>query len=445
MDKKMKILIITYYFPPLNNFVGSLRPYSWAKYWSRDGHDVTVLTTKREKQDNDFNLDFSGFKVIEVENRFEMTLRKIFGREKLISSNRKNKTSLKNKFLNKIKIFIQKRGLFGTVRMPDFNDVIIKKAFKKVSDTYWDLVVSTAGPYTEHLIALKLKKAGKSKFWIADYRDLWTMNHIFKGLFPFTLIEEYLEKRVNSSADMITTVSEPLAKQIRKKYKLTNVEIIENGFDLEDLERIPKDKFWNDNKVRLVYTGSIYQGKQDPSPLFEAISNIGKNDITLLENLEVIFVGGNKGNLDDLINKYDVKKWVKYEGFLKREDALRMQRDAHALIFLEFEDSNVDGILTGKLFEYLYSGTQILGIGTTDTSAPGKIIKESGHGINFGKDSKKLERHLTNLLKAGIKPQIKVNTKVLDRYSRKNLAKKMLELVDKYQIRRKYAEDSFSD
>jgi hypothetical protein len=37
-----------------------------------------------------------------------------------------------------------------------------------------------------------------------------------------------------------------------------------------------------------------------------------------------------------------------------------MQRDAHALIFLVFEPKNVDGILSGKLFEYLYSGAKIL-------------------------------------------------------------------------------------
>lgn len=67
MDKKYKILIITHYFPPINA-IASHRPYSWAKYWSRMGNDITVLTTKKEPKSNDLNLDCSFFKVIEAEN-----------------------------------------------------------------------------------------------------------------------------------------------------------------------------------------------------------------------------------------------------------------------------------------------------------------------------------------------------------------------------------------
>ena len=67
MDKKYKILIITHYFPPINA-IASHRPYSWAKYWSRMGHNITVLTTKKEPKSNDLNLDCSFFKVIEAEN-----------------------------------------------------------------------------------------------------------------------------------------------------------------------------------------------------------------------------------------------------------------------------------------------------------------------------------------------------------------------------------------
>lgn len=47
IEKKLKILIVTHSFPPLNK-IGSLRPYAWAKYWSWIGHEVCVLTTKKE-------------------------------------------------------------------------------------------------------------------------------------------------------------------------------------------------------------------------------------------------------------------------------------------------------------------------------------------------------------------------------------------------------------
>ena len=61
----MKILIIAKYFPPQNS-IASLRPYSWAKWWSNLGHEVTVVSTKKIPWENDLKLDCSGFDLIEI-------------------------------------------------------------------------------------------------------------------------------------------------------------------------------------------------------------------------------------------------------------------------------------------------------------------------------------------------------------------------------------------
>lgn len=427
----MKILIISYYFPPINS-IASLRPYSWAKYWSQMGHDVTVLTVQEPPRDNDLQMDCTQFRTIRVANPIKNSFKRFFRSSAVDSIPIESKGSSNPGYLSKIKSFLQSKGIMATARMPDMNDFIITASYDKVASEYFDLVVSTAGPYSEHLIAKKLKDTQKTAFWIADYRDLWTQNHIFKGLFPFTLIEEYLEKQINRSADLITTVSKPLAKQIAAKYALHNVSVIENGFDTDDLELLPTEPYWHDKKTRLVYTGAIYKGKRDPSPLFEAIAAIRLSDeADLLNELEVIFVGGNKADLEDLIVKYDVNRWVSYGGFLPREDALRMHRDADALIFLEFEGEGVDGILTGKLFEYFSSGTEIMGIGVTDKSTPGELIRRSGQGINFGKESQKIADYLKELLQRKTKKTGIRNDFALETYSRKKLAEKMLLLIHK--------------
>ena len=61
----MKILIIAKYFPPQNG-IASLRPHSWAKWWSNLGHEVTVVSTKKIPRENDLKLDCSGFDLIEI-------------------------------------------------------------------------------------------------------------------------------------------------------------------------------------------------------------------------------------------------------------------------------------------------------------------------------------------------------------------------------------------
>ena len=85
-----------------------------------------------------------------------------------------------------------------------------------------------------------------------------------------------------------------------------------------------------------------------------------------------------------------------------------------------------DGILTVKLFEYLYSGAKILGIGVTDNSAPGRLIKESSCGINFGKDVEKIKYYLINLLKTRGKGHVNPKNEILENFSRKNLAEKLI-------------------
>jgi hypothetical protein len=444
MDKKYKILIITHYFPPINS-IASHRPYSWAKYWSRMGHDITVLTTKKEPRDNDLNLDTSFLKVIEVENIIINKLKHyIIGDKTNISDVENvsvNSPSIKesNSYIfSKIKNFCNKKGILTwDARFPNLFDFWISPAFKEIEKNKYDIIISTFAPYATHLTAYRYKKKYPDTFWVADYRDLWTQSHIFKGLFPFTIIEEYLEDKVNHKADLITTVSKPLADQRKNKYKIDNVEVIENGFDPDDFKNLPPEPYWKDDKVRLVYTGSIYAGKQDPSPLFEAINQINNSIFKdLLNKLEVIFVGGAKGDFDFLVKKYNVSNWVKHEGFKPREYSLRIQRDAHALIFLEFESKNVDGILTGKLFEYLYSGTKILGIGVTDNSAPAKIIKESGCGVNFGKDVEKIKNYLIELLKTGKKDTVNTDNEILEKFSRKNLAEKLMGIIEKYMLKR---------
>ena len=65
--KKLKIVIISYSCTP-RNAISVHRP-SWARYWSENGHEVTVLTAKKQSYDQPLDLDFpilDKVKVIEL-------------------------------------------------------------------------------------------------------------------------------------------------------------------------------------------------------------------------------------------------------------------------------------------------------------------------------------------------------------------------------------------
>lgn len=417
----MRILIVSTFFPPLNS-IASLRPYSWAKYWTLEGHKITVLTMEKQVDPKTaLNLPNPGFKVIEAElPNFFKKLKK--GHTE--SSMPKNQSWL----LSCLDYLRFKKGILNACRMPDITHFWISKALKAVSEEkVWDLVVSSAGPYTVHLVAEKIKKSGRAKKWVADYRDTWSDNYVYPGLFPFNQYERYLEHKILKSADLITTISEPFAKEFARKYR--NVMTIENGFDFDDTLKLPEENVLpSDGKYRIIHTGSLYQGKRDPSELFKAIQIMSQNEKgkSLLDNLEVLFIGTRQANVEALIERYQVGRWVKQAGFVSREKALKLQVEAHALLFLPWNDPSIDGVLTGKIFEYLAAGRPILAIGCPEMEASQKLILESKAGVILPR-AENIQKFLLDQLKFVSKTAVQVDPTLLQRYDRKFLANKMLQ------------------
>lgn len=422
-----RILIVSTFFPPLNS-VASLRPYSWAKYWTEAGHAVDVLTT--EKPDNlPAPLPYStqGFNVIAAPMPRLLNLLKAGYQTNQPGHEKSKSFSFKTPLVRAFNYLRFKKGIFNSCRMPDFSDFWILPALKALKKQEWDVVVSTAGPYSVHLIAECLKRRGQTSRWIADYRDTWSDSCVYPGLFPFNWVEKKLEKKLLQQADAITTVSDFFTHSLGCKHGSYKVHTIENGFDLEDLKKLdPAPFFPLDGMFRIVHTGSLYLGKRDPSPLFQAISELREEPA--LNKLEVLFVGANQANLQELIDRYQVGKWVKVRGLVSREDALRMQRDARALLFLPWNDLTVDGVMTGKLFEYLCSGTPILAVGASEREASQQLILDAKCGEAFHSASS-IKTYLQHALLQINKTKTMLDPALAAKYDRKALAHKLLGLV----------------
>lgn len=408
----MRILIISTFFPPLNS-IASHRPYSWAKRWSEMGHDVTVLTTSKEEP-----LTGESFQVIEVPlPRWFRHLKKDYNRGQ-------NKEKL-----SAIQTFRDKTGIFNSCRMPDITDLWVPNAYRAVRELpKWDFVISTFGPYATHLLAYRLKSSGRTPFWVADYRDRWSDSCIYPGFFPFNKIEYALENLILKKADLITAVSEPFSEIFRKRHPNHEVVTIENGWDELCESEIPRI-FPNDRKIRLVFTGTIYRDKVNVLPLFEAIQHL-RND-PFMENIEILFAGKNQANLGELITEYNAHRWVKQLGEVSRAESLAMQREAHALLFFPWKDPKDDGFLTGKLFEYLISGTPIWAIGTPYLEASQKLILEAQAGCRLS-CSQDVQKQLQML--SPEKRKIEVAPEFLKRYDRRALAEKLLEKITIHNV-----------
>jgi glycosyltransferase involved in cell wall biosynthesis len=426
----MKILIITNAFPPLNS-IASLRPYSWAKYWSEAGHEICVLTTEKTSSSGWLDLKMDP----EVVDRIRVVSVPFFVFRNKPKKETKNevgsiKTDEKIQFARQI-VRMLRKNVFGS--FIDSRLFWIRPAVRKALEIYetwkYDLIISTYDPPAAHIIASQVHQR-LCVPWAADYRDLWSGSHIEKPVFPLDRLEKILENRTMQGAFLLSTVSEKLREQLATRFSQTVV-TIENGYDEDDFRRFETPfEFPSDGCKRILYTGKINKGKQDPSPLFQALTDIQRQGKISPGRLEVLFYGQWLEHLPELIAKYDLRAYVKVLGFGERETILGMQKAADFLLFLEFNATNVDGILTGKLFEYMAAGRPILGIGMDENKATARLIHEAGIGVTFDRDPDPIAEFLESFINGKAAPY-HPNHEVIQRYSRRKLAEKLLHEIVK--------------
>ena len=428
----MRLLIVTSFFPPLNS-IASHRPYSWAKQWSASGHDITVLTTQKTRHaSTDLALPIAGFSVVEA------PLPPLIQRLKQSyqagsSPHSKASTSSSSPLHQALNWIKRSTGTFDSCHMPDLTDFWVGSALRSLkAQKPWDVVISTAPPFPVHRLADRIRKAGLARRWVMDYRDLIVDSPITQALFPFNHLETWLERRYINTADAITTVSAGLQATLQRRYPEAAIHVIENGYDPSNLATLSKEPFFpSDGIFRMAYLGYIYPGKRDPGPLFQTIKELAQDPChrTLLDRLEVLFYGPEMGDVPKLVEAYGVAPWVTLGGFVSHSDALRIQRDVNALLFLSWTDTEVDGMLTGKLFEYLSANTPIVALGAAKPAVSEHLITEAQAGLVLGRDVPSIKRYLVDQLSQPIKKASNVDTEVLSRYTRQGLADKLLSVI----------------
>jgi glycosyltransferase involved in cell wall biosynthesis len=432
---KLKILIISCYFPPLN-VIGGMRVYFWAKYWSKMGHEICVVTIKNDLVDSPLNLP------IDADVQSSVRIEKvplphrvfdIYSKKQNRSSNKtttdkpKKPPTIFGKLIKKIKRAVNKYSGIDIYSPHLWAIPAVKRSLEIYEQWPFDIIVSTFGPPATHLTASMLKRK-LNVFWVADYRDLWYGNYYYSGKWPFSFIEKCIESFVVKKADFFTTVSSLFSEQLIARFG-NRVATFENGFDTESLEKIPAERaFPDDGKVRLVYIGQLYREKQSPERLFEAIGILKNRGISVEQRIEILFYGHPDAFVTDMITKYNLDAVVKVPGFIPREKTLQVQRDADMLIFIDWQNLKDMGMIPGKFFEYMHSGTPILNISSAPNSVPSKLIETTGVGITVANAPEPLADIMEEVIQ-GKKVPYNPAKDVLARYTRKYLSEKMLEEI----------------
>ena len=235
-----------------------------------------------------------------------------------------------------------------------------------------DVIVASALPFTAHIVAARLA-SGTGRPWIAEFRDLYAGNPY--GDMPAwrRRIDRQIEKTVLKSASACVTVSPPMADELAARHGKP-ARVVMNGFDMAPVcDTTPNDR---SRELRIVYTGIIYPGRRDPTPLFQAIALLGE----LRKRVRVDFYGQDLRGIHAAAQSAGIEDRVGIHGSVSHELSLRHQRDADVLLLLLWDDIREMGVYTGKLFEYVGSRRPILAVGCTNGVAAA-LIRERRAGI----------------------------------------------------------------
>ena len=371
-----RVLIISYYFPP-GNFIAALRAGKLAKYLQQHYWEPWVLTVEQGL--------FPSAGALPVEIQPEHVIRADLGKWLTARAKRRRCQTVltdPNKRSNQTTPLTLSRlarlrgrawasfsGLFTDIRFPDRALPWVLPAIVRGTDLLrhvpFDVIFSSHGPPSSHLVAAAL--SGRFNLpWVADFRDLWSQNHIQRRFWPLQPMETQLERWVLRRVAQLTTVSAPLAQQLQALHGKP-VSVIPNGFDPDDFNLTEPTA---DQRFRIVYTGMIYPGKQDPAPLFAAIRQLHSTHPALALAIEVHFLGSDPALVMAVAEVYGMVDQVVVHPRLDNRQAIRWQWAADLLLLLEWNDPAARGVYTGKVFEYLGARRPILAIGV-----PGGVVE----------------------------------------------------------------------
>lgn len=289
MNNLKHILLISYIFPPAAG-IGGRRWAKFAKYLSRAGYVVHVITAKSNSiliSEWLKDIDEPNIRIHLLPTKFPTVL---------------NNTP--NSFLDKLEYrfwmyffkIISRGTLFD--RSVFWKSQLLKKASSLIEEFNIKNIIVTIPPFKLAHHSISIKNAFPSINLIVDYRDPWTDNrsfHGFKDLSNKRLeYEVSLENEVLKIADIVITVSEDMTQKLVNRNVISQSKFltISNGFDEEDVLSKSNSVKQTSNYFTFIYAGTLYSNLDYViEPLLEFLLELKQMSPTLYHKLRFKFYG----------------------------------------------------------------------------------------------------------------------------------------------------------
>jgi len=393
----MRLLIVSYYFPPYMN-VGGFRAMSWARRFHDRGHDGTVIRGDgQEAESCSYFYENLGrdIRTLKVHNPLL--------EEAPSSGNRAPEAGFADRLKTMLKPYLPMVDSYVL-----WSRSAVSAALEEAGrGGPFDAVISTSFPLSAHEVARKVKKA-IGCLWVADFRD-------FFGQFASNTLADsprsrFLARRFRAygaEADLVLTVSRKLKDLVDRALGIDAPEppraaatrradvesgggamVLYNGYFAEHLPPIPPAPS-APPQWRILYTGSYNDGEFTVEPLAKALSAWPAE---AGEKPGICFTGSPIESVEKAFRGAGVAP--RFLGPIDNREALRLQAESAFLLICD--SMSGPGALLTKTFEYLAVRRPIIGISRPDSELRAGLFARKARGYCLSTDPDEILSFMTD-------------------------------------------------
>lgn len=353
-----RVLVVAYYFPPMG-LSGVQRIAKFVKYLPRHGWQPTVLTVEprgyfayddtllQEVRD-------AGVSVVRTPS-WDPT--RLFRGQHTVS-------------LPQETVRQRLASLSQWVFVPD-NKIgwwwpALREGLRLHEAAPFDAVLSTAPPYTAHLIGAAFERLTGCPL-VLDFRDDWLGNP--RHLYPTRLHRQahaFLERWVLRRSRRVLTINPYIQQRLQQSANhlvpSPSIRVVPQGYDPSDFLRASRPAPRDDTeRFELLYTGVFYD-VQRPDTLLRGIAQFVQRRPEARTHLRARFIGLTPPSMAELVAHLGLSPIVETTGYLDHQRTVRAQLQADVLWLTIGHRPGAACISTGKLYEYIGASKPILGL-----------------------------------------------------------------------------------
>jgi glycosyltransferase involved in cell wall biosynthesis len=245
-----------------------------------------------------------------------------------------------------------------------------------------DVIYSSSGPFTSHLVGLILKRL-KKRPWVAELRDGWYRWN--RAVFPdYPAWRDALERRLEAAAirnaDRVVLVTERMAQAFRCQYAdlpADHFAVVSNGFDSAQFENLGSAETINAG-FEVLHAGALYYGRS-VAAFLEAARRLVQTQPAFDAAFRLTLLGTLEASARAELSNHPIRGHIDVVGQREHADALRAMHAADLLLLIANTTPGAEATVPGKLFEYLAVGRPVLAVAPEESSTA-DVLAQTGGG-----------------------------------------------------------------